>query len=437
MIINVKEKIKKYGKLLAYAIISILFAMPSIVYLYNNKTIKGFNNYFHFLLNNSDTFKQTLVYIILLSIIVILYINLIKNRNKLFKNIKQVILYIGIIACIFMMVVPFSSSDIFYYIGTGRIDGKYKQNPYYITIKQFVENNEINLKEDEVLEEGYNNYWADSTVVYGPIWQVINRNISSVFNSIDLELLLYKIINIIIHLINCYLIYKCTNKKIWVLLYGLNPLILIEAISNVHNDIYVIVFILLSIFYIRRKENLQASILFLVLSAGIKYFTILLVPLFIIYHFRNEKPIKKLKKVIIYGLEFVILLVLTYLIYARDLEMILNGIFTQQGKYAKNFYILIMEYFKNIPLAVTKINLILLIGFIYYYFYNFIKYLIDRNITFRKIMHTNYNFMMIFIFLLITNFQPWYIMWLFPLLMWQSAKNVKLIINISLVSRIC
>ena len=37
--------------------------------------------------------------------------------------------------------------------------------------------------------------------------------------------------------------------------------------------------------------------------------------------------------------------------------------------------------------------------------------------------------------MLITNFQPWYIMWLFPLLMWQKAKEIKLITQISIISQ--
>lgn len=40
---------------------------------------------------------------------------------------------------------------------------------------------------------------------------------------------------------------------------------------------------------------------------------------------------------------------------------------------------------------------------------------------------------MAFLFLLITNFQPWYIIWLFILLIWQKAQNIKWIIQISLI----
>ena len=37
----------------------------------------------------------------------------------------------------------------------------------------------------------------------------------------------------------------------------------------------------------------------------------------------------------------------------------------------------------------------------------------------------------IFTFILITNFNSWYILWLFPTLMFLNGKNIRLIINLS------
>ena len=43
-------------------------------------------------------------------------------------------------------------------------------------------------------------------------------------------------------------------------------------------------------------------------------------------------------------------------------------------------------------------------------------------------------FIMAFLFLLITNFQPWYIMWIFPCLIWQRAENIRWIPQIAIIS---
>ena len=38
----------------------------------------------------------------------------------------------------------------------------------------------------------------------------------------------------------------------------------------------------------------------------------------------------------------------------------------------------------------------------------------------------------VFTFVLITNFNPWYVIWIFPTLLWQKAKNIRLSLYLSL-----
>ena len=46
-------------------------------------------------------------------------------------------------------------------------------------------------------------------------------------------------------------------------------------------------------------------------------------------------------------------------------------------------------------------------------------------------MKTYQVFILIFTFILITNFNPWYVIWLFPTLMWQKVKNIRLTLYLS------
>lgn len=413
-----------------------LFAVPSILYYAKEHTIFQFNNYFQFLLNEQNRTEQTIAYFIILLAMVVLYFLLIKNRKQIFQDTKKTFLYITIISVIFIAVIPFTCSDVFYYLGVGRIDSKYGQNPYYITIKEFVEteDNAKYLQEDTVLAQGYINDWSDSTVVYGPIWTLICKVVAFFsFGNIDIGLLVFKIINVLVHLLNCYLIYKITNKKIFTLLYGLNPFILIEGIACVHNDMFVILFVLLSFYFLLKKKNLYASVAMLSLATAIKYFTIILLPFIIMYYFRKEKPLKRFAKCIQYGLWFALILAICYLFYVKNMQ-VLKGLFTQQEKLAKDFYIIISEYFTEPSGLVKTVNKTLLKAFVIVYFFSCVILLNKNNIKFRTQMQTANYFIMAFLFLLITNFQPWYIMWLFPCLMWQKAENVKSIIGISLMS---
>lgn len=325
-----------------FIISSIIFAIPSIIYLIKNQTIYQFEPYFKYLLtNNIDPLYQTFFYIIILSILTLLYILIIKQRETLFKTSKNMYIFILIISLIFVAVVPFVCSDVFYYLGIGRLDSTYNQNPYYVTIKDYVEqaNNIKYLETDTVLAQGYINDWSDSTVVYGPIWTLICKIIATFsFGNIDIGLLIFKLINVIVHILNCYLIYKISGKKIFTCIYGLNPFILIEGIAQVHNDMFVLLFAMLSLYFLTKKKNIVLSVIFLAISTGIKYFTIILLPFIIIYHFRKEKPLKRFYKCIQYGLLFLVILIIPYLFYIKDMQVLSRIIYTARKISKKLLY---------------------------------------------------------------------------------------------------
>ncbi|MCI8471014.1 MAG: hypothetical protein HFJ35_06095 [Clostridia bacterium] len=139
---------------IAFILGSIAFAMPSILYLIQKKTVFAFGPYFQFLYNEpSSRTTQTFLYLLVLAILSVFYFAIIKNRKEMFLDTKRMFLFIAIIALIFVMVLPFLSSDIFYYLGIGRLDSTYHQNPYYTTIKEFVEqgDNTKYLQTDTIL----------------------------------------------------------------------------------------------------------------------------------------------------------------------------------------------------------------------------------------------------------------------------------------------
>lgn len=415
-----------YIKIL-FILSSMLFAMPSIIYFLQKGTVLNFGPYFQFLYEMPiSRLTQSIIYIVILGLITISYFLIIKKRKEIFKNTKKMFIFIAIIAIIFIAVLPFTSSDIFYYLGVGRLESKYHQNPYYTTIKEFVEkdNNKSFLENDTVLKQGYINDWSASTVVYGPVWTLICRLIGFLsFGNVDIGLFVFKIINVLIHLLNCYLIYKISNRKLFTLLYGLNPLVLIEGIACVHNDIFVVLFILLSLFFVRKKKNLVVSTIFLAMATAIKYFAIILLPFIIIYHYKNEKPLKRFLKCLQYGVIFVVALIIPYLFYVQNIR-VLSGVITQQGKLAKSFYIIITEYFKYPAISVNTVNHILLACFTIIYFFTCIILLNKKQIKFKQEMRKASYFIMAFLFLLITNFQPWYILWIFPFIIWQKKEEI-------------
>ncbi|MCI8759998.1 MAG: hypothetical protein HFJ34_02580 [Clostridia bacterium] len=253
------------------------------------------------------------------------------------------------------------------------------------------------------------------------------------FGNIDIALLVFKIVNVFVHVCNCYLIYKISNKKIFTLLYGLNPFILIEGIACVHNDMFVVLFILIALYCLTKKKNLVMTVIFLAMATAVKYFAIIILPFVIIYYFRDEKPFKRLGRCAQYGCLFLIAVMIPYLLYVQDAQ-VLSGLLIQQEKLAKSFYLFIIEYFREPSISVTTVSRFLLIAFTIIYFSTCVILLNKKQIRLRDEMKKANYFIMAFLFLLITNFQPWYIIWLFPLLMWQKAEDIKWIPQIAMIS---
>lgn len=87
-----QEKINQLIKV-SWILISILFAMPSIIYLVQKKTVFQFGPYFQFLYDMPiSRITQTLLYIFLLTGLAILYFITIKKRT-LSKSKENVYLY--------------------------------------------------------------------------------------------------------------------------------------------------------------------------------------------------------------------------------------------------------------------------------------------------------------------------------------------------------
>lgn len=415
-----------------FVMLSILLILPSIIYLIQYKTVLGFDTYYNFFINeNINKTISTILYLVLFIAMIYVYLKLIK-RKDMFNNIKDILKYVAIIGSIFLIMLPWTSSDIFYYMGVGELDSKYNQNPYYVTMEEYYNQNEQNI-DDEILEKGASNFWADTTVVYGPIAQLIFKICTLIsMKNINLCLIIFKVLNLVIHMSNCYLIYKISGKKQFSIIYGLNPFILLECIGNVHNDTILVFFVLLALYFVTKKKNIYISILFLALATGIKYFTILLLPIIIMYYFRDEKRIGiRFLKCIQFGILFLVIFALEYILYFKDLQVIL-GMFTQMNRYAKSIYSVLLQ--KNEQTMIVIRTIIIYVFFIYY-----IKFCIDliteKDIKLYKIMR-KYNLSLVLAILVLTNCQQWYLVWLFATIMWQKSDMIKNIIGISAITEI-
>lgn len=417
-----RDKIKK----ILFIILSVLLVIPSIVYMIQKKTVMGFDTYYNFFIN-SNKILSTMTYLLIFVSLMIIYLMIVYSKNQ-FKDIKQILKYVAIISIIFVVMLPWTSSDIFYYMGVGELDSQYGKNPYYITMKEYYEQNDI---DDEILEQGANGFWANTTVVYGPIAQFIFKTCTAIsFKNINICLAIFKILNVIVHLANCYLIYKLSSKK-FAIIYGLNPFVLLEFIGNVHNDIIVVFFVLLALYFLKQRKLLP-SLVNLALATGIKYFTILLLPVVIIYHFRNERRLNiRFLRCFQYGILFLIILTLEYALYFRDFQVVF-AMFAQTSKYSKSIYSVLIQ--KN-ELVMQIVKNTLIISFTVYYLKFCIDLITEKEIKLYKTLK-KYNTSLVLFLLILTTFQQWYLIWLFSTIMWQKSKMIRNVIGLTAITEI-
>lgn len=417
-----RDKIKK----ILFIILSVLLVIPSIIYMIQKKTVMGFDTYYNFFIN-SNKILSTMTYLLIFVSLMIIYLMIVYSKNQ-FKDIKQILKYVAIISIIFVVMLPWTSSDIFYYMGVGKLDSQYGKNPYYITMKEYYEQNDI---DDEILEQGANGFWANTTVVYGPIAQFIFKTCTAIsFKNINICLAIFKILNVIVHLANCYLIYKLSNKK-FAIIYGLNPFVLLEFIGNVHNDIIVVFFVLLTLYFLKQRKLLP-SLVNLALATGIKYFTILLLPVVIIYHFRNERRLNiRFLRCFQYGILFLIILTLEYALYFRDFQVVF-AMFAQTSKYSKSIYSVLIQ--KN-ELVMQILKNVLIISFTVYYLKFCIDLITEKEIKLYKTLK-KYNTALVLFLLILTTFQQWYLVWLFSTIMWQKPKMIRNVIGLTAITEI-
>ena len=418
---------------IGYLIISALLATPSIIFLIKNKTIYSFLGVFSYMIIMPYTqiinYIDTALYLALFLSLFAIYFAILKRWKQLFKSKKKMFVFILIIGIIFSTIIPATSLDVFSYIGNGWVDSNYHENPYYTPIQEILDKNPDQMFKKVAL------CWRTETVVYGPVWSLICKVLTKLsLGNLTSALYIFKIANLIIFLGCSILIQKITKKRLFTLLFSLNPFILFEFLANAHNDIYLVFLILLAIYFIKNKKNITASVACIAIATALKYLSILLLPFILAYALKNEDIKNKIRKIILYAIEFITIIALFYLIYIKDLK-VLSGIFIQQNKYERSIPLALWYLLNGDENAMNIVKIASLAIFAFCYISIVYKMLFSKNtekISFIKTMRTYQTFLIIFTFILITNFNPWYLIWLFPTIMWQKLENIEATLSLSL-----
>jgi hypothetical protein len=172
------------------------------------------------------------------------------------------------------------SYDLFNYIFDAKIVTHYHQNPYLYKALDF--------PKDPMLSFMHSTH---RVFPYGPIWLILTIPLSFVGGNIFLiTFYLFKLLSGAAYIGIAYFIkkillaLKVKNSSFGIIFFALNPLTIIEGIVSGHNDIIMTFFAISALYFLLRKKYILSFFL-LLLSIGIKYGSLLLLPIFFLSTF--------------------------------------------------------------------------------------------------------------------------------------------------------
>lgn len=270
--------------ILGYLLVAFLVFIYSYSQIDLNLTLSGNIIYQSFQQNliQLGYFQRPLsakIYFLLCVFMFAFYLLIVKLAKIEAISLKQIKFLIIIIALILLFSYPAFSYDIFNYIFDARIVVLHHANPWITKPNDFPLDPWLRFM-----------HWTHRTYPYGPFW-LIASIIPYIlgFGKFVITLINFKILGFISYLISCLMIFKITKDKASLSLFAFNPLVLWESIISSHLDAFMIALGLAAIFLLQNKKKSLGTV-FLILSAGVKYATLGLIPLYL-KKFSEQKKI--------------------------------------------------------------------------------------------------------------------------------------------------
>lgn len=258
-----------------------LYIIASILLLVFSYAFVDFNlSYMHFFytgLVNTHRVLTVIIYLFLIILLYLGYIFLLQSGVHLVKIKKFLLLIFTLLIFSYPAMLSY---DIFNYIATGKVTYYYHENPYIVMPIEFINDPLLSFTRA-----------TNKVALYGPVWIAVSSipfNLG--FSNFIISLFSFKFLTGLFYFGSCYLIYKISKQELSMIIFALNPLVIIETFVSGHNDISMM-FLALAGIYFLKKNKIYIALLFLLLSILIKFATIFLLPIFLvkIYHDLKKK----------------------------------------------------------------------------------------------------------------------------------------------------
>ncbi|MBI3559146.1 hypothetical protein HY085_02005 [Candidatus Gottesmanbacteria bacterium] len=214
---------------------------------------------------------STAIFLIITLLLFVFYILFLKNPPK------KYIFLIGGIVLLGLFSYPAFSHDLFNSMFYPRIIFEHNANPYQVTALMYPEDLWTRFM-----------HWTHNTYQWGPVYLILTVPFYLLgLGKFVLTLFWFKLMSVLIYLGCSYFVYRLAKTR-GLVLFAFNPLIIIEGIITGHLDLVMLFFALMAIYFLSKEENIK-SYIFLLLSIGIKFATVLFLPVFVFWKRISEK----------------------------------------------------------------------------------------------------------------------------------------------------
>ena len=326
----------------------------------------------------------------------------------------KLLLGLGIVCrLIFLFAIPNLSQDFYRFIWDGRLIAQ-GINPYLSTPQQWMQSGNFEvIEQSRQLVEGMQALNASHFTNYPPVSQGVYALAGmlfpkSILGSVIVMRLVLIFVDIITFIFICKLLKRLalpTHQAFW---YFLNPLVIIELTGNLHFEGLMVMFLVISFYFLLKKKWIWAAVLFR-FSVSVKLLPLVLLPLFF-HYFRKQEKLNLYKLIGFYGVTFLTVL-LTFLPFL-SVELIQNFgdsvalWFTKFEFNASVYYLIRWIGFQTIGWNVIGIvgkilPIVILLGVLVVSFF--------RKNNSEKILLISMLFAFSIYFLLSTTVHPWYV----------------------------
>ncbi len=350
---------------------------------------------------NFDSAKISLVLLVFIFVLSAYIFLFFEKKDKLDRKEMTIVVLILLIA---VATPPFLSRDIGAYLVGARNFIWLHANPYTTGIDSIKDNN-LWLKE-------LGDWWSlKYPFAYGPIFLVI-ASFSVLPNFVHLigAVYFYKLIVFFAYIFSIVIFSKIVKilslNKFLVVLYAINPAMLINGLVDGHNEIFLVLFLLLTVYFLIKKAGYK-SYLFWIASVLVKYNVLILMPIFWKEHNRFS-----IKKIIISSVGVVISFIIILGIFFKFNILSFGGnVSIMKGQLQMCFYHCSPVSSITDLLAGEFSNTLRLALFLLMYVFLFFKFIFKDNNFLKFIFWTALGL----IFILTRWISPWYVLISIPI----------------------